>query len=289
MLPRALPDLTMAVEVPGDVENSIDIDNGATTSVQSSDVDVVDAFDLPYNMRVTSSSSASGGGVLVRGTERRSLDSERSTDAILSNAVNDSTGSENHVEVNSSGDAETTADDDDFDRKLIEIGTNYARKIGYQCMKYVSDYCWDLLSYDNIPDEFLLNVSGGCGLSAVAIMTARDSLSERLGPRGNHLLRCVNNSVLPILTSSTVASGFLYIFKKLASSDHTNLSVFGHLMRRGSRELSRARLLPQLVTIFSFLIAVFAYRMKLEFGNMQWLVKIWTSRILKGIFRRQQP
>ena len=280
MLPASLPDLTLAVEVSNDTNDNIDIDNDAMTSVRDSDIDIVDTFDLPYNMRNVSASTSSVGGGSRVGRVGSADENVESIPTSTANRNDDNSGNVDNVNINDANplaDPETAASEE-FDRRLVELGSTYIRKIGTKCIQYVGNYCWDILSYDNISDEFLLKISGGCGVTAAILVSVRDPLSSRLGPNWSRVLHQVNNSLLPILTSSTMASSFLYICKSLSSHD-ASIPLINPLIRRGSRELSRVRIVPQFITVLSVLIALFTYKSKLELGSISWLIKIWTSRL----------
>ena len=277
MLPSAIPDLTLAMEISSDTDNDMaDIDQDAVASVPSSGVDVVDAFDLPYNMR---NISAGGGGRVTTSSFEQDNGTDTGVPSISHTVDNVNNG---NTSTNVYANYDHAAANAEFDRKLVEVSTSYLQKIGTQCMRYISNYCWSMISYENISNDFLLKVSGGCGLSAIVFTTARTPLSLRLGPTGNRLLDQVNNSVMPILTGSATAATFLYIFKTLFS-EGVFFSSFDPLIRRGSRKLSRCRVMPQMVTIFSLLIALFAYKTKVELTSMQWLIKIWASRVFNMV------
>ena len=265
MLPSAPPDLVMAVEVSGE-RGVVDIDEDLGSF--RADTDVVDHFDLPYTSR--------------HATDRSSISSAH---ARFQRGVPTSSGSRGQNRVNSSSIEHlhrirsNPEDISAFDEKLVAIIWKSAKKLGLKCVDAAWTQCWNSLSYQNMSDEFLLSTSRYCGIGAAALVAVRGSslVTTQLGHRGNKFLDQVNGLAVPVLTCTSIASSLLFICKYISNPDVS----FCPIVSRATRYIQRYEI-PQIVTLFSMIIAVYAWKARIELRNMQWMIKIWASRFFGG-------
>ena len=137
-------------------------------------------------------------------------------------------------------------------------------------MTAFGNYCWEMLSFQNISDESLMNVAAASAIVVAALHAVR--IKPGATPSSSLVLVAVDQlsrTLVPVFTCSAIASGLLYSCKAVAKPQ---LRV---LVERSSRIFRNS--LPQMVTLLSLIVAVFVWKTRRNLKNMEWIVRIWAS------------
>lgn len=77
-----------------------------------------------------------------------------------------------------------------------------------------------------------------------------------------------------ILKCGTVFSGCMLLSK----------AAVGVLTPRSNRRIIHLKYqIPQIITLFSLLLSIFAWKSKIRLKNFQWLIRIWASKIFQKV------